>query len=119
LARSLNLLDIQEIVISRVLHQYIQQWCQEHGWTDLFVEQRQFWAFPPGSVLPVPVPTHALEGFYRTYEMSPQVGLLNLSSITITLVAVLLTVVTLSPVPLLIAFGYCAIAVALLEEDRL
>jgi hypothetical protein len=105
--------------MSRVLHQYIQQWCQAHGWTDLFVEQRQFWAFPPGSVLPVPVPTYALEGFYSAYEMTPQVGLLNLSSMGVTLGAVLLTVVTLSPVPLLVAFGYCAIAVALLEEDRL
>jgi hypothetical protein len=103
----------------KVLHQYIQQWCQEHGWTDLFVEQRQFWAFPPGSVLPVPVPTRALEGFYNEREMTPQVGLLNLCSIGVALCAILLTVITLSPVPLLAAFGCCAIAVALLEEERI
>ncbi|WP_404784800.1 hypothetical protein [Altericista sp. CCNU0014] len=103
----------------RVLHQYIQQWCQEHGWTDLFVEQRQFWAFPPGSVLPVPVPTHALEGFYSEREMSPHVCLLSLSSIGLSLLSVFLTVRTLSPVPLLAAFGCCAIAAALLEEERL
>jgi hypothetical protein len=101
----------------KVLHQYIQQWCQEHGWTDLFVEQRQFWAFPPGAVLPVPVPTQALERFYAEREMTPQVGLLNLSSIGAALSAVLLTVLTLSPIPLLAAFGCCAIAVALLEEE--
>lgn len=85
----------------------------------MFIEQRQFWAFPPGSVLPVPVPTHAIEGFYSTREMLPQVGLLNLFSVGVTLGAVLLTVVTLSPVPLLLAFGCCAIAVAILEEDPL
>jgi hypothetical protein len=101
----------------RVLHQYIQQWCQEHDWTDLFVEQRQFWAFPPGAVLPVPVPTHALEGFYAEREMTPQVGLLNLSSPGAALSAFFLTVLTLSPIPLLAAFGCCAIAAALLEEE--
>ena len=101
----------------KVLHRYIQQWCQEHGWTDLFVEQRQFWAFPPGAVIPVPVPIQALEGFYAEQEMTPQVGLLNLSSIGAALSAVFLTVLTLSPIPLLAAFGCCAIAVALLEEE--
>jgi hypothetical protein len=103
----------------RVLHQYIQQWCQENGWTDLFVEQRQFWAFPPNAVLPVPVPTQALKGFYAEREMTPQVGLLNLSALGAALGAVFLTVFTLSPVPLLAAFGCCAIAVALLEEERI
>jgi hypothetical protein len=103
----------------KVLHQYIQQWCQENGWTDLFVEQRQFWAFPPNAVLPVPVPTHALEGFYAEREMTPQVGLINLFSIGAALGAVFLTEFTQSPIPLLAAFGCCAIAVALLEEERI
>jgi hypothetical protein len=106
-------------MMPKVLHHYMQQWCQEHGWTDLFVEQRQFWAFPPGSVLPTPVPTHALEEFYAEREMTPQVGLLNLSSIGATLGAVFLTVLTLSPIPLLVAFGCCIVTVALLEEERL
>lgn len=105
------------MMISKVLHNHMQAWCQENGWTDLFVEQYQFWAFPPGSVLPIPVPAQALEGYYKNRVASPQERLLSLVSIGTTLGAVLWTTLTLSPLPLLVAFGGCAIAVGLLEED--
>ncbi|MGB8698069.1 MAG: hypothetical protein WCD18_01510 [Thermosynechococcaceae cyanobacterium] len=101
----------------KVLRQYIQQWCQEHGWTDLFYEQSQFWAFPPGSVLPLPVPSDAIEAFYTHRELSWPFRLISTASIGVALGAMLLTVSTLSPIPLLTAFGLCAIAVATLEEE--
>jgi hypothetical protein len=100
-----------------VLYRYIQQWCQEHGWTDLFIEQRQFWAFPPGSFIPVPVPASAVKRFYAKYRPTTQVRVLSLSVMGVALGAVVLTVLTLSPVPLLLGFGCCAIAVALLEPE--
>jgi hypothetical protein len=103
--------------MSRAFYQYLQQWCQEHDWTDLFVEQCQFWAFPPGSVIPVPIPTYALEGFYRKRKISIPSRLLNVAAIGVSLCAVIITVLTHSPIPLLSAFGFCAIAVALLEEE--
>lgn len=28
-------------------------WCDQRGWTDLFVNECRFWAFPPGAVLPL------------------------------------------------------------------
>jgi hypothetical protein len=100
-----------------VLYRYIQQWCQEHGWTDLFIEQRQFWAFPPGSFIPVPVPTSALKRFYAKQYPTRQAKVLSLSVVGAALGAVTIAALTLSPVPLLLGFGCCAIAVALLEPE--
>ncbi|MBD2512615.1 hypothetical protein H6G91_36385 [Nostoc muscorum FACHB-395] len=30
-------------------------WCNQRGWTDLFVYEGRFWAFPPCAVLPLPI----------------------------------------------------------------
>lgn len=30
-------------------------WCKSRGWTDLFVHEGRFWAFPPSAVLPLPI----------------------------------------------------------------
>ncbi len=41
--------------------EWIEEWCQENGWTDLFVERsNSYWAFPPGAVMPEPIPAQAL-----------------------------------------------------------
>jgi hypothetical protein len=104
--------------MSRSFYQYLQQWCQEHDWTDLFVEQFQFWAFPPGSVIPVPIPTYALEGFYRRRKISIPFRLLILAVIGVSLLAVVRTVLTLSPMPLVFAFGLCMFVFAVLDEER-
>jgi hypothetical protein len=103
--------------MSKFLHQYIQQWCSEHGWTDLFVEQCQFWAFPPGAVIPAPVPVYALEGFYRTHRAPAPIQLLKTLALGLALAAVALTIWTGSPIPLVTAFGGCAITVGLIEEE--
>lgn len=51
--------------------QWIADWCQEHGWTDVFIECRQFWAFPPGAVLPQPIPAEVLIAIKKTQGLSP------------------------------------------------
>lgn len=30
-------------------------WCDQRGWTDLFVNEGHFWAFPPSAVLPLSI----------------------------------------------------------------
>ncbi|MDZ8236871.1 MAG: hypothetical protein RMZ69_06790 [Nostoc sp. ChiQUE01a] len=30
-------------------------WCNQYGWTDLFVFEGRFWAFPHDAVLPLPI----------------------------------------------------------------
>ncbi len=39
----------------------VQKWCNENDWTDLFVQQERFYAFPPSAVIPLPVPTEVIE----------------------------------------------------------
>ncbi|MCG9893082.1 MAG: hypothetical protein MH252_18665 [Thermosynechococcaceae cyanobacterium MS004] len=102
-----------------VLYQYLQHWCQEQGWTDLFIEHRQFWAFPPGSFMPVPVPRSAIERFYDKHTLSPQAKILSLAVLVLALGAIAWTALTLSPIPLLLGFACCAIAVGLQEPEYL
>ena len=42
--------------------QWVEEWCQENGWTELFLErQDHYWAFPPGAVIPEPIPHQTLK----------------------------------------------------------
>lgn len=34
----------------------IQQWCDENNWTEAFSKGGIYYAFPPGAVIPLPVP---------------------------------------------------------------
>jgi hypothetical protein len=33
----------------------IRKWCQANHWTDLFIQDKQFYAFPPNAVIPLPI----------------------------------------------------------------
>lgn len=48
----------------------VESWCLEHGWSDPFWEGDCFWAFPPGAVMPLPVP----DDFYRSRLPLPDEG---------------------------------------------
>ena len=39
-------------------------WCDQRGWTDLFVHEGLFWAFPPCAVLPLLVTEVKLSSIY-------------------------------------------------------
>lgn len=41
--------------------EWIQAWCQDNGWTDLFRERHQYWAFPPNAVIPAPISAQVLQ----------------------------------------------------------
>ena len=102
--------------MSRPLYRYLNQWCQEHGWTDLFVERYQFWAFPPGGVLPLPLPHAAIEGFYAQQATTQKHWFCYGLSVVSTLIAIPLAIASQSPMPLLAAFACAAIAVGMLDE---
>ncbi|HCF29133.1 MAG TPA: hypothetical protein DEV81_18460 [Cyanobacteria bacterium UBA11049] len=34
----------------------VRQWCEDNNWTDLFIHENKFYAFPPHAVIPLPVP---------------------------------------------------------------
>jgi hypothetical protein len=94
---------------------YVVGWCQEHGWTDLFIDHYQYWAFPPGAVMPLPVPTDVLQDFQsnRPQNATPlYVLILLLSGI-----AAVCSWLQRSPMPLVFAFCISAMAVGLLDEQ--
>ena len=33
----------------------VRQWCEKNNWTDLFIHENKFYAFPPHAVIPLPV----------------------------------------------------------------
>lgn len=98
------------------LYPSLNQWCHDNGWTDLFVERYQFWAFPPGGVLPAPLPDAVLEDLhaqhYRGLKYSASYGTLFLASG----LAIVLALFSHSPMPLVAAFSISAIAVGLLDD---
>lgn len=47
----------------------IKTWCETSGWTDFFFQEGQFYAFPPGAVMPLPVPTAAIESEKKIREI--------------------------------------------------
>lgn len=43
---------LKKQIDSDALATYVN-WCDQRGWTDLFVHEGRFWAFPPCAVLPL------------------------------------------------------------------
>lgn len=98
--------------------QWITDWCEEHGWTDVFVECRQFWAFPPGAVLPQPIPLDVLIAIKKDQGMSP----LEWQSCSVLLGLLLLAIAIAwhwtTPLPLLSLFGLMTGWVAWLDDSE-
>lgn len=98
-------------------YHWIQDWCQENGWTDLFVERQSFWAFPPGAVIPEPIPGNVLVDLKRVHGYSP----IERNSFALIMAIALLaggsSFWTHSPFPLVVAFCLASLVVAWLETD--
>lgn len=97
--------------------QWIADWCQEHGWTDVFVECRQFWAFPPGAVLPQPIPTEALVDIKKSQGLSPFEQQSFSVGLGLFCLAIAIAWYWTTPVPLLSLFVLAAGWVAWLDVD--
>ncbi|MBD2196025.1 MULTISPECIES: slr1957 family protein [Calothrix] len=98
--------------------EWIEAWCRENGWTDLFVERRNnYWAFPPGCVMPEPIPVQALRLIKAEKGLTAEEKWWSISAIIGTVVAVLSTVVLKCPMPLVFAFAFNAITVAQFEME--
>jgi hypothetical protein len=109
--------------VSQSMKQYayawVLRWCAENGWTDLFMERYRYWAFPPGAVMPQPIPAQVLQCLHDQHGASPieqrWYGLIVAASA----LAGLLSCWAQSPLPLIAAFALCSLAVAYLDEDDL
>ena len=45
----------------KLIEKQIQKWCKKNGWTDYFVQNGQFYGFPPEAVMPLPIPTKTIK----------------------------------------------------------
>ncbi|MFN3926174.1 MAG: hypothetical protein ACK4QL_02385 [Pseudanabaenaceae cyanobacterium] len=98
--------------------EWIEEWCVLHGWTDLYVErQGNYWAFPPGAVMPEPIPVSVLRSIKAMKGMSPFEQKLTCLGFVITIAAVILSFVLHSPMPVTIAFAIVALITASLEPE--
>ncbi|WP_013322421.1 hypothetical protein [Gloeothece verrucosa] len=98
--------------------QWIEEWCQNNGWTDLVVGgYNQYWAFPPHAVMPEPIPSKVLRLIKAEkglcIEEKAWLSLLSVVSVG----AIILSFLLKSPMPLVLAFAFDAIAVAKLEVE--
>jgi hypothetical protein len=97
--------------------QWIADWCVENGWTDWFREQSKYWAFPPNSVMPVPIPTSVLRTIKTEKGLSGDERFWCLTALGSACVAATLGYLMGSPMPLVLAFAYSALVFAHLEDD--
>jgi hypothetical protein len=98
--------------------EWIEAWCMENGWTDLFVEHRDnYWAFPPGGVMPEPIPVHVLRVIKEENGLTNQELFWSLAAVVITILSVIYTFAFKCPIPLVFAFAFNAVTVAQLEPE--
>lgn len=105
--------------INHYCDEWIQEWCEENGWTDWFRERySNYWAFPPGAVMPEPIPTKTLRWIKAQKGLSHHEKFWSASAFIATAAGAILSYLLQSPMPLVLAFAFDTVAVALLEEDE-
>ncbi|MEA5470613.1 hypothetical protein [Spirulina sp. 06S082] len=98
--------------------QWIDEWCMENGWTDLYRERSgNYWAFPPHAVMPEPIPSSILKTIKSHKGWCREEQVVIGTAVLSTLGSIGLSFFFKCPIPMVFAFGIGAIASALLEMD--
>lgn len=96
--------------------EWIQEWCDNNGWTDLFQERyNHYWAFPPGGVMPEPIPQQVLRliKLEKGFSNQEQAWLIGVGLVSI--IALITSCLWFTPMPVVLAFGFDAVTFARLE----
>ncbi|BAU08174.1 hypothetical protein FJSC11DRAFT_3315 [Fischerella thermalis JSC-11] len=97
---------------------WIEEWCQENGWTDLFIERcNSYWAFPPGAVMPEPIPMQVLRVIKAQKGLTCEERFWSITAVIATMIAAFVTYWLRCPIPLVAAFAFNAVTVAQLEVE--
>jgi hypothetical protein len=98
--------------------EWIEDWCQDNGWTDLYMERcNNYWAFPPGAVMPEPIPEKVLRFIKTERGMTFEEKFWSISAVLGTVVAVISTYLLKCPMPMILAFAFDAVTAARLEVE--
>ncbi|MEL6354962.1 MAG: hypothetical protein AAFR58_24935 [Cyanobacteria bacterium J06627_28] len=67
-----NAVDLPEYsTFGKAIRSLCQNWCEAHGYSDPFLQDGEWWAFPPGGVMPVRVKTVMGTESQRTVRIGP------------------------------------------------
>lgn len=97
--------------------QWIADWCQDNGWTDWFQERSRYWAFPPQAVMPVPIPTRALQTIKAEKGFTQEERNWAMLVLFCGIAAAVCVCWLANPLPLVFAFSFGAIVVAQMEDE--
>ncbi|RMF23340.1 MAG: hypothetical protein D6756_08965 [Cyanobacteria bacterium J083] len=98
--------------------EWIQEWCDENGWTDLYVERcNHYWAFPPQAVMPEPIPGEILRAIKAKKGLCQQEKVWLFSVGIISFLSLVTSWFLRCPLPIVFAFAFDAITVARLEVE--
>ncbi len=105
------------MAIKHFCDEWVLEWCEAQGWTDLFVERASnYWAFPPAAVMPVPIPTDTLLAIKAAKGMSREERLWSAAAIGVAVMAALCSYIWQNPLPLTFAFAAVAMIIAYMED---
>lgn len=97
---------------------WIEDWCRENGWTEVFIERpNSYWAFPPGAVMPEPIPVHVLETIKFEKGWCLEERIWSILAVASTIIASILSFCFKCPIPMVFAFAFSAVTVAQLEVE--
>ena len=97
---------------------WIEEWCEDNGWTDLFMERySNYWAFPPGAVMPEPIPSQVLQLIKLDKGFTIEEKIWSTLALIGAIVAIASTYFLRCPMPLVFAFAFNAITMAQLEVE--
>ncbi|WP_107670925.1 hypothetical protein [Cyanothece sp. BG0011] len=100
--------------------EWVQEWCEANGWTDLFRERyNHYWAFPPGAVMPEPIPSEVLRLIKATKGFCAEEKTWLMSAILISIISVALSYLLKNPMPIVFAFAFAAVTSAKLEVEEI
>lgn len=104
-------------MIKHFSEEWIKEWCYENGWTDLFLNRRDYWAFPPNGVMPLPIPREILLDIKAEKGFSDQEKVWVSATLIVSFLGVIFSYVLNSPMPLVFAFAFCAMVVGNFDID--
>lgn len=97
---------------------WIQEWCEDNGWTDLFVERyNNYWAFPPGAVMPEPIPQKILRLIKAEKGFTKEERNWLLIIVIVAIISGILTYLWQCPLPIVFSFALSAVTVARMEVE--
>jgi len=96
---------------------WIQEWCQDNGWSDPFQVRREYWAFPPHAVMPLPIPSQALQVIKAKKGLSPIERVWLSAVFGVTAIAATTGLWFENPMPLVAAFVFCALVFAAMDDE--